>query len=250
MAVGCFKSFRYNEARVWNLEGKYMSYIVIGASGGLGKRIATRLAARGSRLFLCGRTQDHLNETADAIRSIHPDAILQVETLDLSRDTSVDLFVSKLQSFDEPIRALVNTAAGFYKGHFADQPLDSIDEVLKTTYLGPVHLIARLIKLLPHEVPLDVINITSVAAATNLDASRSSSLHVATKAALQTFGLVLGRELCASGIRISGIAPGTFARKQRAGISEEAVVDCVEFLIDLPASTWIESIVLRPALLD
>jgi hypothetical protein len=44
------------------------------------------------------------------------------------------------------------------------------------------------------------------------------------------------------------LAPGTYARHGREGISEESVARIVEFLLLLPNDAWIESIEVRPTL--
>ncbi|HYX30759.1 MAG TPA: SDR family NAD(P)-dependent oxidoreductase [Pyrinomonadaceae bacterium] len=223
-----------------------MAYIVLGASRGLGRSVAERLAARDGTIILSGRSIEALKETEQRIAQASRTATTKILTVDLVDEKSIDEFVQRLSELQEPIRAFVNTSAGFYKGSFVDQSLQSIDELLNTSYVGVVRLISRLIKNVPYSKPFDVINVTSVSAATNLDAGRSSSLHIATKAALQTFSVVLGRELSNAGVRMCAMAPGTFARHGRAGIPEDVISDCVDFIIDLPASACVESLVIRP----
>ena len=227
-----------------------MSYVLLGAGGGLGRTIAARLAKRDALLILSGRSREHLIETERTIRASNERARVHLATVDVSSVKSIDEFILSIQSLNEPLRGLINTSAAFYKGSFMDQNLSSIDELLETTYGGVVRLIARVIKNVRRASTFYVVNVTSVSAATNLDSGRSSALHIATKAALQTFGVVVGREVCNQGIRICGIAPGTFARKGNTGIPEDVIADSVEFLIDLPPSTWIESLVIRPTGID
>ena len=132
------------------------------------------------------------------------------------------------------------------KGKFKYQPIESINELLKTNFSNVVYLISQLVRLENLSKPFDIINVTSIAAGTNLDTSRSSSLHISTKSALHNFDKILGRELIEDGIRLTSLAPGTFARKGRIGIEENVICSIIHFLIDLPAQAWIESIDIRP----
>lgn len=218
--------------------------IIIGASKGLGKAIADRLSRSEQMLVLAGRTRDSLQK---AVEDLHiPQSRVIIEPVDIASVTSVENFVQQLQTANQRVRALIITAAGFYKGPLLEQSEQSIDQVVATTFSGPLRLITRLIKTVPLADPLDIIDVTSVAAATNLDTSRSSVMHVVTKAALHLFGVTSGRELASRGIRICSIAPGTFAKQDRPGIPVATIVDCIEFVIKLPREAWIESLVIRP----
>jgi NADP-dependent 3-hydroxy acid dehydrogenase YdfG len=71
-------------------------------------------------------------------------------------------------------------------------------------------------------------------------------MHTSSKAALNIFSRVLGREVVSDGVRLTILAPGTYARHGREGISEESIAQIVEFLLLLPNDAWIESIEVRP----
>ncbi len=225
-------------------------YIILGAGSGLGRKIAKKFYEKANTLILAGRSIEHLKETEEIFSGFDQNTKVYVETVDLTQDDSINNFINRLEKYPDKVRCLVNTAAGFYKGLLHEQSMSSIDLLLKTNYAGVVRLMCDLIKSLDHKIPLDIINVTSISSATNLDTSRSSSIHIGTKAALHTMGKVLGRELISEGIRISSVAPGTYSRKGRKGIQEDVIVDIVEFLIDLPKEAWIESIDVRPTLIE
>ena len=97
---------------------------------------------------------------------------------------------------------------------------------------------------------IDIIHVTNINSSTTLDSSRSSSMHTSSKAALNIFSRVLGREVINDGVRLTILAPGTYARNGREGISEESIARIVEFLLSLPNDAWIESIEVRPTLFN
>ena len=221
-------------------------FIIIGAGNGLGRNIAQSLCTK-YPLMLSGKTKDNLQETKDLILKNDPNSKILVEEVDLREVASIDEFIKKMKlNSNFKFRGLINTAASFYKGEFKYQSIDSINELIKTNFSNVIYLISQMVRLENLSKPFDIINITSIAAGTNLDTSRSSSIHISTKSALHTFDKILGRELIDDGIRLTSIAPGTFARKGRVGIEEKVICNIIQFLIDLPAQAWIESIDVRP----
>ena len=231
---------------------KDQAAIVIGAGKGLGRTICHKLSGKFKCLILAGRSRDNLEVTLSELkgRPANPGTELLIRQVDLTDRDSILAFVESLRNLRIAIRALINTAAGFYKGNFCDQPFDSIDKLISANYTGPVLLTAKLLQEDLKSELIDIIHVTNINSSTTLDSSRSSSMHTSSKAALNVFSRVVGRELVSDGVRLTVLAPGTFARNGREGISEESVANIVEFLLTLPDDAWIESIEVRPTLLN
>lgn len=225
--------------------------IVLGAGKGLGRTICTRLSGKFKCLILAGRSRENLEITLSQLKQqvVDPEIEFQIRQIDLSNRDSIRTFVTSLKDLAIPIRAFVNTAAGFYKGTFYDQSFDSIDQLLSTNYAGPVLLTSMLLQEDLRDELIDIIHVTNINSSTTLDSTRSSAMHTSSKAALNIFSRVVGRELVNDGVRLTVLAPGTFARNGKEGISEESLAHIVEFLLTLPNDSWIESIDVRPTLL-
>jgi len=102
--------------------------VVTGASSGLGRGLAARLADRGMSLVLTGRNEARLDETAMQIRRAAPR--VQVETIaaDLSTRSGVSALLGHVG--DRPIELLVNNAGFGSYGPFAEADADrEADEV-------------------------------------------------------------------------------------------------------------------------
>src|SRR5262245_25194080 len=102
--------------------------VVTGASSGLGRGLASRLAARGMPLVLTGRNEARLDETAEKIRRAAPR--LQVETVaaDLSTKSGVSALLNHVGK--RPIEVLVNNAGFGSYGPFTDADSDrEADEI-------------------------------------------------------------------------------------------------------------------------
>ena len=224
--------------------------VILGAGQGLGKVISHRLSGMFKCLILAGRTRGNLEITLSELKTQagNKDVDFKIKQVDLTDYDSIVKFVASLKEIGIPIRTLINTAAGFYKGRFYDQPLDSINKLISANYTGPVLLTSRLLQENLRSELIDVIHVTNVNSSTTLDSTRSSSMHTCSKAALNIFSRVLGREVVSDGVRLTILAPGTYARHGGEGISEETLAQIVEFLLLLPKDAWIESIEVRPTL--
>jgi short-subunit dehydrogenase len=197
---------------------------------------------------LAGRSRENLQATLTKLnqQKVGAETDFVVRQVDLTDRDSIEAFVESLKDLSIPVRALINTAAGFYRGKFCEQSFDSMDRLISANYTGPVLLTSKLLKENLKSELIDIIHVTNVSSSTTLDSSRSSAMHTCSKAALNVFSRVVGQELVGEGIRLTILAPGTFARNGRDGISEETIAHIVEFLLTLPQDAWIESVAVRP----
>src|SRR6476619_2378895 len=82
--------------------------VVTGASSGLGRGLAARLADRGMSLVLTGRNAARLNETAEQIRRATPGVKVEIVVAELS--TRSGLSALRDHVGDRPIEVLINNA--------------------------------------------------------------------------------------------------------------------------------------------
>lgn len=86
--------------------------IVTGASSGIGRAVAEKLAQNGATLALCGRSEVKLKAVADAIRTETPDAKLYTRSFDITDDAAVRGFVQESAKQLGAPSALVHCAGG------------------------------------------------------------------------------------------------------------------------------------------
>ena len=102
--------------------------LVTGASSGLGRGLAARLADRGMFLVLTGRNEARLNETAEQIRRAAPLVTVETITADLAMRSDVSALIDHVG--DRPIEVLVNNAGfGSYGPFDESDPEREADEV-------------------------------------------------------------------------------------------------------------------------
>ena len=118
------------------LQGKVS--IVTGASRGIGRGIAIRLAAEGSSVVLCARDQQLLEEAAAGIRTVG--GVAETIALDLRTSDSgqrvVDFAMEKFGRID----IVVNNAGATKRGEFLDLTDEDFADGFALKFFGSVRL--------------------------------------------------------------------------------------------------------------
>ena len=185
-----------------NLAGKVA--LITGGSQGIGLAVARGLASEGVHLVLSARSEEKLQQSADAIRADFGVDVLAVAA-DITQADEVEKLVSEAISFKEHIDILVNNA-----GTGTDETVEnSRDE--DWYYYWDLHVMAavRLSRaILPHMRSLGggvILNNASICATQPLG---HEPIYNTTKAALLMFGKCLASEAIKSNIRVNTINPG------------------------------------------
>src|SRR5262245_43406931 len=99
--------------------------VVTGASSGLGRSFAARLAERGMSLVLTGRDQARLDDVARAIRREWPRVTVETVAADLSAGSGAMAVMEHVG--DRPIEVLINNAGVGSYGPFVEAAADRED---------------------------------------------------------------------------------------------------------------------------
>ena len=74
---------------------KDKNILVTGGGTGLGKEMATHYAEHGANIFICGRRENVLKETANEIMDKHGVSV-HYETLDIRASQDVDNYIDRI----------------------------------------------------------------------------------------------------------------------------------------------------------
>jgi NAD(P)-dependent dehydrogenase (short-subunit alcohol dehydrogenase family) len=171
--------------------------LITGASRGIGRAIALRLAAQGAQLVLhCNKNRARLEEMSSKISQ--PCTIIQG---DLAKVSEIKKMFGELGG--RPLHFLVNNA-----GIWKNTPLDStspetLDELVAVNLKSVFWVTQAALPLLQEGAR--IINISSVAA--RLAVARRS-VYGATKAAVEGLTRSLALELAPKKILVNAVAPG------------------------------------------
>jgi short-subunit dehydrogenase len=175
-----------------SLEGA--SVVVTGASGGIGRHIAKRLAESGARLTLAARDRN-------ALESLGIDAT--VVSADLRDAEAGRTIVAAALAANNTLDGLVNAAGVVAFGSLADTADEVIEDLFLTNVLGPLGLMRAAIPALTESRGF-IANISAVVAEQPF---AGMAAYAASKAALTAADRALTRELRAAGITVTDARP-------------------------------------------
>lgn len=228
-----------------DLRGKVA--VITGASRGIGKAVAVRLAQSGVNLVLAARTKDTLDQAVSEISSKYKVKVIGLPT-DVSRLDDLQRLVTTAIKEFKHIDILINNAGVSSQYPFEKQPMEDIEKLAHTNFLGYVRLIRLVIPQMIERKQGAIINMVS--GSTLVDPiPRTFLTYSALKVGLRAFLKGLFWEMRDHGIKVTSILPGvvdsdltdhlkdiTKEQKERL-MSAEAVADMVMFALNVPANT-------------
>jgi NADP-dependent 3-hydroxy acid dehydrogenase YdfG len=202
--------------------------IITGASSGIGEATALRFAAQGCRVVLAARRLDRIKTLAEKIQDSGGET-LAVQT-DVSQPDSLFNLVKTTVNQWGQIDLLFNNA-GFGRLKFLEEldPVSDIEAQLRVNLWGVIHLTRLVLPYMIERRRGHIINMASIA---GLVAMPTYSIYAASKFAVRGFTDALRREVAMSGIRVSGIYPGSVETefKMHSGTRRKTGIHTPRFL--------------------
>ncbi|SHF84204.1 SDR family NAD(P)-dependent oxidoreductase [Streptoalloteichus hindustanus] len=198
--------------------------LVTGATAGIGRSFARRLAAEGSDLLLVARSRDRLGETAERLASRHGVSVTPV-VADLSTEAGCVEVTDRIS--DTEIDLLVNNAGMGLATAFWENTREEQDRLLGLNVRAVMRLTHAVLPGMLARGRGDVINVASVAGLVPGDADAA---YAASKAWVAVFSESLAVQLGDRGVRVSALCPGY----TRTEIHERAGID----VSDVPEFVW------------
>jgi NAD(P)-dependent dehydrogenase (short-subunit alcohol dehydrogenase family) len=184
----------------FSLEGKVA--LITGASRGIGRAIALRLAQAGAQVVVSSRRLENVQVVADEIGAAGGEA-LAVQA-HVGRPDDVRTLVARtLETFGRVDVAVNNAATNPHFGPLLTADEGLWDKILDTNAKGAFRVCQAVV---PHmEAGGKIVNLVSVA---GLQPSPGMGVYGISKAALIMLTKVLALELGHANIQVNGIAPG------------------------------------------
>jgi 3-oxoacyl-[acyl-carrier protein] reductase len=191
--------------------------IVTGASRGIGKAVARRLAAGGARVALLARSADGVKAAALEIAGDHPDRVTHAACDVSSREGAavVEGMVEELGKVD----ILVNNAGVTRDNLFLRMSEEEWDQVMATNLKGLFHVTKAVAKHMLRNRAGRIINVTSVV---GMVGNAGQANYAASKGGVIAFTFSLARELASRGITVNAVAPGLITTDMTGAMTEEA----------------------------
>ena len=183
--------------------------LITGGGTGLGKEMASHFAMHGAELYICGRRENVLSETANEISETYSTKV-NYQTLDIRASKDVDDYIESIFEIS-PLDGLVNNAAGNFISPTKDLSHKGFDAIANIVFHGTfymTHSVGKRWIELGHKG--SIVNILTTWIWTGSpyvvpSAMSKSGIHAMTQSLAAEWGKY--------GIKINGIAPGPFPTK-------------------------------------
>jgi NAD(P)-dependent dehydrogenase (short-subunit alcohol dehydrogenase family) len=227
------------------------TYLITGASSGIGSHTAARITQMGGKVILTGRNEQRLLETAAACVT----GSASIITADICSEAGRASLLAATPQID----GLVNCAGTVhpFPVRFIDQK--KIDETMNINFEAPVLMTSALLREKKINAGSSLIYISSISSARP---QAGASMYGASKAAIESFVKVLAQELHEKKIRVNSIAPAMvktpmYERSEELVSKEEMDAHIDKYLLGVgypedvanaaifllsPASRWITGI--------
>jgi len=194
--------------------------LVTGASSGIGKAFAERLAADGYDLVVVGRRVDRLEELASSLSNV----TVRPLAADLSTDDGVDTVAEVCAT--ESLTMLVNNAGVAHYMPLVDLPADKARELVHVKVVAPTMLTRAALPGMLARGEGTIINVAGmIAFAGPSPQPGGRAVYTGTLAHLVAMTQTLYAELEGTGIRVQVVCPGVVATEfhERQGIDLSAL---------------------------
>ncbi len=177
------------------LRGK--TALVTGASSGIGRACAIRLARDGAKLVLSGRRRAALEETASMIGGA------RIIAADLTDPAALASFCSKVLDEVDSLDILVHNAGiGILAPAHATEPGHARD-LMALNFLAPVEITRRLLPLIPRSGT--IVMVSSIAGKLSM---LGTGVYASSKHALNAYANILRAELRERRVHVLAFCPG------------------------------------------
>jgi uncharacterized protein len=178
--------------------------LITGASSGIGKAFAEKLAALKTNLVLVARSEEKLSELAKQLKEQH-NIEVDVIVKDLTEDNAASAIFDTTQKKGLTIDLLINNAGFGSYGDFAEEDGETHLKIVQLNILALVDLTHKFLPLMRQRRSGSIINVSSVTAFQPIP---YLSVYAASKAFILSFSEALWAENRQYGVRILVSCPG------------------------------------------
>jgi len=225
--------------------------VLTGASRGLGRHLAHRLARAGMHVALCARNATDLQAVADEVAaeggsaSIHP--------LDVRNTEAIHATVQAILAERGAIDVLINNAGLSWYKPLVEWTTEEVETVLTVNLNGLIHMTHA---VLPHMLERKAGQIINIASDIGRRAIPNMAPYVAAKHGVVGFSGSVLREVKEHGIRVSVLLPGIIdtyfggaeegSRDPSWAMDPQHVADVIHTILTQPKTIILDEVTVHP----
>ncbi len=176
--------------------------LITGASSGIGRATAVKVADAGATVLLVARSLEKLEETKAEIEAAG--GVAHIHRCDMSDTDDVERMAAEVLAYHGHVDILVNNAGRSIRRsvELAYDRFHDYERTIQLNYFGAVRLILALLPAMQARKSGHIVNVSTIGTQTN---PPRFSAYVASKAALDAFGRVIASEVLDDGVHITTI---------------------------------------------
>lgn len=186
-------------------EPRWERALVTGASTGIGRAIAVRLAAAGVDLVLVARIGDRLEDLSEELRADGAGPDIEVLEADLCDPEGLAAVEKRVTAYEAPIDLLVNNAGLGYEGPLHAQDTAEVSETIGVNVVALTQLTHAALGSMTARGKGQVMLVSSMA---SLQGMPMTAVYSATKAFITSLGEALYEEHRGTGVTVTTVLPG------------------------------------------
>lgn len=230
-----------------NLQNKVA--VITGASDGIGKQVALKLASMNVSVALIGRNDDRLHEVKSKCVGLGSPKV-ESYSCDISKSDLVTETVNKIISDFGSVDILLNIAGVWQKLNILENIEDKeIDDVIDINLKGTIKITKALLPYLKKDSEAVIINVSS---RSGIVANLNQSVYSASKWGVTGFTEVLKVDLKGTNIRVAEVhqgktQTGIFSKTNdnvdtSKGTKPEDLADVIIFMLSRPPQIWLHDV--------
>jgi len=131
--------------------------LVTGASSGIGRETAIRLAEKGFKVIAAARRRERLAELADQAQGITP------QQVDLSDPEDVERFCREISNLQESVSVLINNAGYSIRGALEDVSMEAVRRVFEVNLFAMIRVTQACLPGMRRLRRGTIVNLSSIA---------------------------------------------------------------------------------------
>ena len=201
--------------------------LITGGAGGVGRAVASRMAAQGARMLIADRSELDLRRVVEAIKGVHSEAEIDSVTADLSSSTGIGRMFERVDLWLGGIDVLV-ACAGVGSGPLMEMPEADWRYVIESNLASYVACTQGAIERMQAAGIRHGLIILVGSISVHIKAV-GESVYNAAKGGVASFAETLRKELIPHSIRVTLIEPGAIASAMQPFSPEERARRMAEY---------------------
>ena len=224
---------------------------ITGATKGMGRAIASKLAESGCNLLLTARSTDDLEALTNTLQAKHKGISIQFRACDVGDTAQLSSLLDWIGGLPAGPDILINNVGIFRPVSVLDETDEDFEQQLQVNYIAPHRLSRAIGRMMRENRRGHIFNISSIA---SREPVSEAGMYTVTKFAVRGLTYVLREELRRHNVKVTEIIPGSTLTSSWEGtdipadrfILPEDIAEAIVMCLGVSDGASMEEVVIKP----